>query len=244
MNDIDTTIWQPAPVIVPALTANTVHVWLISQRQSQTVVDTLQQYLTSDEKRRAATYHTADLRSRYVVRRAALRRILSRYLGIAPAAIEFEYGEWGKPQLIDSKLHFNLSHSGEFAIVGISQAQPLGIDIEASESLPDLADIALLHFSPNEQADLFSLQPENQHKGFYNCWTRKEAYIKADGRGLALALDSFDVTLLPDDKPCIRRIGNEYNPADWTLLNLPVPNGYCGALAMRQPIHQILTWLF
>jgi 4'-phosphopantetheinyl transferase len=240
--DVDTTIWQPAPVILPSVPENTVHIWLIRQRQTQIVMGTMLGYLHEDEKRHATTYRTADLRSRYIVRQAALRRILSRYIGLAPVTIEFEYGEWDKPCLVGSKLQFNLSHSESFAVVGVSQSQPLGIDIEAVESLPDMVEVAQHHFSPAEQTDLFSLPVDRQLEGFYKCWTRKEAYIKADGRGLGIALDSFDVTL--DGTPKIRRIDQNHDTSDWTLLDLPVPDGYCGALATRQSIHQILTWLF
>jgi 4'-phosphopantetheinyl transferase len=242
--EIDTTVWGLAPSPLPPCTSDTLHVWLLSQKQSQSCADQLREFLSVDELERAAKYRTQDVCNRYIVRRAALRIVLSRYLGILPPAVEFTYGAYGKPVLDKNAIHFNLSHSDDLAILGISMAHELGIDIEATRPLADMALVAQHHFSSAEQTDLFALPEAQQLRGFYNCWTRKEAFIKADGRGLSIPLTAFDVTLKPDIPPRIYRIGADHDvESKWTLRDLPVVRGYTAAVAIRHNIKQVQLWL-
>ena len=121
-----------------------------------------------------------------------LREILSRYLDLAPAALRFDHNAYGKPSVAGAGLHFNVSHSGDWAMLAVSAEQEVGIDIERIDPSFVQEQIPERFFSPREVAQLRSLPPSEQTGAFFRCWTRKEAYIKARGLGLALALDSFD----------------------------------------------------
>ncbi|HYP79272.1 MAG TPA: 4'-phosphopantetheinyl transferase superfamily protein [Steroidobacteraceae bacterium] len=128
-----------------------------------------------------------------------LRRLLGSQLQRDPASLEFSAGAHGKPRLagVDPSrgLEFNLSHSGDQALLGCAWGRELGVDIEMWRSLGDEAALVQRYFSPAEQHAYASLPPSARTAGFFQCWTRKEAYIKAVGRGLGLPLDSFDVSL-------------------------------------------------
>ena len=157
--------------------------------------------LSLEERARADRFHFANDRNRFVAARGLLRELLGRYLQQAPAALEFSYGRHGKPALsgkeASSGLCFNLSHSAGLAVYAIAKERNLGIDVEHVR--PDSAgdDIAQRYFSAREVSDLRTLPPEERVAGFFHCWTRKEAYLKATGMGLQIPLDSFSVSVLP-----------------------------------------------
>lgn len=161
--------------------------------------DALQALLSETERARAARFLFPQLAQRFIVAHGRLRLLLARELGIDPADIQFRAGEHGKPHLAGeaalSGLQFNLSHSDGWGLVGWAREREIGVDVERWRRMRD--ERALVHrfFSPHEIAAYESLAPAERTAGFFNCWTRKEAYIKAVGRGLGLPLDSFDVTL-------------------------------------------------
>lgn len=128
-----------------------------------------------------------------------LRRLLGAELQRAPEALVFEAGTHGKPRLAGadagSGLEFNLSHSGDHAMLGCAWRRELGVDIEQWRQMRDEAALVRRFFSPAEQAAYAALPAGRRSRGFFQCWTRKEAYVKAVGRGLGLPLDSFDVSL-------------------------------------------------
>ncbi|HTC62302.1 MAG TPA: 4'-phosphopantetheinyl transferase superfamily protein, partial [Candidatus Saccharimonadales bacterium] len=167
------------------------------------VICELEAVLSSEEKVRADQFHFAKDRNRYVIARGLLRELLGAYLQQPPKSLEFSYAQHGKPLLSGanstSGLNFNLSHSGDMVAYAIARERNLGIDVE--QMRPDLAgdDIAERYFSAREVSDLRTLPPEKKVEGFFNCWTRKEAYLKATGMGLHIALDSFAVNLLPEE---------------------------------------------
>jgi 4'-phosphopantetheinyl transferase len=140
-------------------------------------------------------------RSHFMAARGILRELLGAYLGSSPAKVQFSYGNYGKPALeaitAGPSLQFNLSHSGGLAVYALSLKRRLGIDVE--QIRPQLVgeDIARRYFAVRELADLQALPPELRAQGFLLCWTRKEAYIKAQGAGLSIPLDSFTVSLTP-----------------------------------------------
>jgi 4'-phosphopantetheinyl transferase len=161
--------------------------------------------LNDDERARALRFRHARDRDRYVARRAMLREILASYLGRAPEQVEFTPNEFGKLSIAGSDLRFNLSHSHGVALYAIARGFEVGCDIErrdvgfADDQIPEH------FFSPKEVRALRALPPEQQTEGFFNCWTRKEAYIKARGYGLSLPLDSFDVSLAPGAPAALQR---------------------------------------
>ncbi len=244
MLDLDSNIWQVHDGTLLALGANDLDIWAFSQIQTESISKKLQAVLTMDELSRAEKYYTSELQNQYIVRRGILRTILSRYLDCFASEIEFCYSEWGKPQLDGNQIHFNLSHSHDSVVVAVSKEPLIGIDIEFTVPIPDMKRVAEHHFSQSEQAILFALDESEQLKAFYQCWTRKEAFIKADGRGLGIALDSFDVTLAPDDTPQLLRIGDKHNVASqWSMRNLPLDNkDYLGAVLTYGAIHHQRYW--
>jgi 4'-phosphopantetheinyl transferase len=134
-----------------------------------------------------------------------LRELLSRYLNCAPSLIRFSKNAFGKPSLTAGELRFNLSHSNGMVLYVIGRGKEVGCDIEHCD--PQLAseEIAERFFSPSEVASLRSVAPAERNRSFFNCWTRKEAYVKARGCGLSLPLDSFDVSLVPGEAAALLR---------------------------------------
>jgi 4'-phosphopantetheinyl transferase len=178
-----------------------IHVWHAWLDREAEALKQLESTLSPDEIARADRFHFAKDKNHYVAGRGLLRALLGRYLGEAPASLELSYGEHGKPALggpnAASGLSFNLSHSGGLAVYAFAKGRDLGIDVERIK--PDFVseDIARRYFSAREVDDLLSLPPEKRPVAFFDCWTRKEAYLKARGAGLQIPLDSFSVSLLP-----------------------------------------------
>jgi 4'-phosphopantetheinyl transferase len=171
------------------------HVWAVPLTGDP---EQLGAHLSKAENQRLSRFHFADHRRRYQIGHGALRAILAGYLGCGPADVEFASGPRGKPYLAGPGPHFNLSHSGKLALIGIANFE-LGLDLEKVRRLDSLTEIARKHFSASEFAALDALQGDARELAFYRCWTRKEAYIKAVGEGLSMPLDIFDVSL--DEQP-------------------------------------------
>ncbi len=195
--------------------------------------------LSPDERHRAARFVFDRDRDRYVAGRAGLRTILGRYLGQPPERVGFSYGAHGRPDVADST--FNLSHTGDLAALAVLRdpAMELGLDIEAVRPI-EMA-VAEAHFASSEMAELRALPEAERVAAFHRCWTRKEAYLKARGRGLTTDLQSFGVTLAPWRPPRLTFCHGD-EAADWTLRDLDVAPGVAGALAVRscgQPVRMV-----
>jgi 4'-phosphopantetheinyl transferase len=155
--------------------------------------------------------------------------------------------EYGKPALVypphGAHVHFNLSHSGELALYAFAYDKRVGIDVEYKRSDVEYEAIARVSFSPNEQAVLRSLPNEVKQEAFYNCWTRKEAYIKALGKGLSHPLDQFDVSLTPGESPALLADRQDPQaPARWSLCALAPEAHYAGALVVEGAGLQLTCW--
>ncbi len=179
-----------------------IHVWHAALDREKTVLGRLESTLSLEEKARADRFHFVNDRNRFVVARGLLRELLGKYLQQAPGALEFSYGRHGKPALsvenASSGLCFNLSHSAGLVVYAIAKERNLGIDVEHMKADSAGEDIARRFFSAREVSDLQTLPAETRAEGFFHCWTRKEAYLKATGMGLQIPLDSFSVSLLPE----------------------------------------------
>ncbi|HLV36992.1 MAG TPA: 4'-phosphopantetheinyl transferase superfamily protein, partial [Spirillospora sp.] len=201
--------------------------------------------LSEDEQARAAGFKFEHLRQHYTAGRAILRLILSRYLQTPPQDITFQYNDYGKPELPATDLQFNLSHSGGLALYAFIRQHRIGIDIERMRPLTDIETMMRHYFSQSECASLLALPQHLRVQGFYNCWTRKEAYIKAIGRGLSQPLDSFAVSLTPGKPPRLLRVEGEPEASQrWTIFDLPVPSGFQAALAVEHPGSTLNLWQF
>jgi 4'-phosphopantetheinyl transferase len=203
------------------------------------IIPALVKLLDYAERDRASRFMVERDSVRFIVGRARLRQQLSARLGVPPEAIELAYGRHGKPALgapyANSNLRFNLSHSGDLAVYAFAYGRDVGVDVEAVRELRDLDDIAARFFSRRENEACLALDPGDKLLGFFNCWARKEAFIKALGDGLNYPLDSFDVSLAPDEPVRILRI--EGTPGDnfgWDLSSFSPAPGFVGAVVTEK----------
>ena len=215
-----------------ALASDEVHCWRVRLDVSPETSAGLYATLTDDERHRGARLRFERDRQRFIVARGVLRELLGRYLGCDPGRIRFVFNPFGKPALspeCGGGLTFNLSHSGDLALIAIAAGAEVGVDLEYIRARPDHADVARQFFSGVEVAALSRLPRQAYAQAFFSCWTKKEAYVKARGEGLSIPLTSFTV-------PLTAAAGHvhEILPARrWSLCTLRPASGYIGALAIE-----------
>ncbi|HET6853101.1 MAG TPA: 4'-phosphopantetheinyl transferase superfamily protein [Pyrinomonadaceae bacterium] len=234
-------IWLSPPES-PSLEAGEVHVWRMELEQPQDVLEKFRSTLEADELQRASRFHFDKHRNSFVAARGFLRRVLSRYLDAKPEALRFSYGEYGKPAL-DGTLHFNMSHSHGLALLAITEGRQIGVDVEHIRADFATEDIARHFFSHSEVESFGRLQKEEQVAAFFRCWTRKEAFIKATGRGLSQPLDAFDVTLAPGVAAELLRVEAD-EASRWSMSDIDVGEDYAGALVVEGRALTIRFWNF
>lgn len=217
------------------LSTDEVHLWRARLDVSPSAVGEFHELLSSDERERAARFRFDKHRRRFAVARGILRTLLGRYLDRKPQDLTFDYSEHGKPFLEDpgkGDLRFNLSHSAEVALFGFTMGREIGVDVEQIRPDRSTREIAERFFSPREVEALFALPKQEQTDGFFRCWTRKEAYIKAKGRGMSIALNSFAVSLSPEDTASLLWVQERSEePACWTLRELGVGADFAACVA-------------
>jgi 4'-phosphopantetheinyl transferase len=216
------------------LAAEEIHIWQSTLDVGEEQARRWSRLLSEDEREQAARFRFERHRLRYIAGRAQLRMLLARYLDASPAELVFSYGLNGKPSLPAPAPHFNLSHSGALALYAVTADAEVGVDVELYDpSFPNLG-IPERFFAPDEVRALRALPEELQPRGFLELWTRKEAFIKARGDGLSLALDSFSVTL-GRDRPSLVRTGWSHDePQQWTVLDLSDKDGkFLAAVAAK-----------
>jgi 4'-phosphopantetheinyl transferase len=217
---------------VPVPREREVHVWQVPLDQREEEIARFEGLLAHDELERAGRFRFFRDRRRFVVARGALRTLLGRYLQVPDWQVDFEYEPKGKPRLGGrSGPFFNVSHSGELALMAFSSSTPLGVDVELLRDMDDTSAIVKRFFSPAETARWTSLPAGIRTRAFFDCWTRKEAYIKAVGEGLSLPLDQFDVTFGPGRTPQIS-LGGGREGELWSLFDVASIPDYAGALAI------------
>jgi 4'-phosphopantetheinyl transferase len=231
------TSWS-IPTAPVTLADDEVHIWRASLKQPTLHVQTLFRTLTPDERERAGRFHFEKDRDHFTVARGLLRAILGLYLYEAPERLRFTYSSYGKPCLSEqfqtSHLTFNVSHAHEIVVYALTRARNIGVDIEHHR--PDVAgeEIAERFFSANEVRALFALPGDQRAQAFFNCWTRKEAYIKARGEGLSHPLDQFDVSLAPGEPAALLETrGDSRELSRWTICAFTTEADYSGALAVE-----------
>jgi 4'-phosphopantetheinyl transferase len=222
----------PASTVRGTIAPDEVHLWAWTPLPATGDLSVYLEVLDRQELERMHRFHFASLRESYAVHHGNLRRILAAYLNRPPQAIGFRANRFGKPELAEeTTLHFSLSHSRSVAVLAVAHGQPLGVDVE--DVRPIEPDVAEAHFSARELSDLRQLQGDAWLRGFYRCWTSKEAILKAEGVGLHRALDSFDVALLPGQPPELRGTREPFS-YPWKLHNLSPSPAAIGALATAQ----------
>lgn len=191
--------------------------------------------LSADEKERAARFVFDRDRNRYISARHVLRALLARYLETEPAAVQFDYTRYGKPSIRSPeqpRLEFNLSHCEDWGVVGITTGARIGVDLERLRPLDNISGLALTCFSSAEIGHFDRLEQDARIEGFFNCWTRKEAFIKACGEGLSHPLKDFDVSLVPGDEARIVEIRDGGDPGRWSVTAWKPLPGYVAAAAV------------
>ena len=238
--------WRPPPAKFH-LARDEVHVFRVYLNLPVSRIKDLQKTLTADERNRAERFHFPQDRQNFIVIRGALRAILGRYLDIRPGQLRFCYNKFGKPDLDiangSHKLNFNLSHSGRLALFAVANSAKIGIDIECIRTDFEYELIAARFFSPGEYLKLKNLPPQMKPEAFFNCWTRKEAYIKARGEGLSLPLDQFEVSLVPGEPAQLLQTKEDAAETKrWSLINLQPERGYAAAIAVEGHEWRIAGW--
>jgi len=238
MQPENSSTWIEAP-LSPSLRTGVVHVWRCALDQEDNRLERLRRTLEPDELERASRFHFEKHRRHFIVARGFLRSVVARYLETQPEALRFVYGAYGKPGLASEHgLRFNLSHSNEVALLAVTLDAELGVDVEHIRADFASEDIARRFFSRAEVETFNALPKEEQVAAFFRCWTRKEAYIKAIGKGLSQALDAFDVTLAPGAAPELTRAEDD-DVSRWLLRDIHVGEGYAGALVAERPVAEV-----
>lgn len=232
------------------LPAGHIHVWRAIVDVPLTRLQVYQETLSPDEQDRAQRFKSSQHRRRFTAARGILRNILARYLRQSPRDIHFESGPFGKPLLQDpagQSLHFNVSHSRQCAVYAVSRDLEVGIDLEEDRDSLDYAGLAERICSPEEFTVFQNLPTAEQRAAFFRCWTRKEAFVKALGHGFSFPLQNVTVTFTSDEPPRILYLqlnvsGPGSSPEDWSLFNLPLGQGFLGALAVAGRPFQVRGW--
>ncbi|GEO99690.1 4'-phosphopantetheinyl transferase family protein [Methylobacterium haplocladii] len=194
--------------------------------------------LSDEERQRTTRFLRQEDRDRYAASHAALRRILAGALAADPADVRFLADEAGKPELDGpwrGHLAFNLSHSGGVGLIALSPDARIGVDVERIRPIPDCLSLARSYFAAGEVSALQRLPAEALQTAFYACWTRKEAFVKALGLGLAFPLDRFAVSIPPAAAALLSIDGSADAARAWSLQHLAPAPGHVAAVAIEAP---------
>ena len=236
--------WSEARELL-SLAAGEVHVWRGELNQPEHLLEKFRSTLEEHELQRASRFHFEKHRRHFVAGRGVLRQLLAQYLDTKPETLKFSYGAYGKPALNgehkNSPLRFNMSHSHEVALFAFAEDRELGVDVEHIRADFASEEIARHYFSRREVETFNVIPKQDQVEAFFRCWTRKEAYIKAIGKGLSQPLDKFDVTLAAE-QPAALLWCSEDDASRWSMYNLDVGGGYAGALAVEGQVSRIRCW--
>jgi 4'-phosphopantetheinyl transferase len=234
--------WSEPPESL-SLATGEVHVWRVELNQPEPLLEKFRETLEEHELDRASRFHFEKHRRHFTAGRGVLRQLLSRYLGTKPEQLRLSYGAYGKPALNgehkDSSLRFNMSHSHEVALFAFAEDRELGVDVEHVRTDFASEEVARRFFSRREVETFNALPQHDQVAAFFNCWTRKEAFIKVIGMGLSQPLDKFDVTL---GQPAALLWVSGDDASRWSLYDLEVGGDYAGALAVEGQVSRIRCW--
>jgi 4'-phosphopantetheinyl transferase len=239
--------WPYPPPANWSLGAADVHVWAAPLNEGWATVVDSNALLSAEERLRAERFHFERHRRRFIIGRGLLRSLLGHYLSTKPGKLIFGYGPQGKPALkgnfIESGVHFNVTHSEDLALVAVTRLGDVGVDVEQVRWLADFDELVSRFFSPREAAVFRALSEEQKLGAFFNLWTRKEAWLKATGEGIAHSLNRVEVSFLPGEParlitlPDNLEFGNK-----WSLCELAPAEGFTAAVAIRSTNFHLDCW--
>jgi 4'-phosphopantetheinyl transferase len=244
----DHILW-PLPPERFSLGATDVHVWAARLDLPSKALVRLEAMLFQDESERAARFRFETHRNRFIAARGILRSLLGHYLHSPPDELRFEYGPNGKPTLaspfVENGVSFNLAHSEDLALVAVTRLGLIGVDVEQIRPIADADELVARFFSPRETAIFQTLPRSQKNAAFFNLWTRKEAWLKATGDGIAHLLNRVEVTFLPGDPAHFLSLPkkDELN-SDWALRELTPATGFVGAVALPDFQFSICNYQF
>ena len=248
MGKLEKTVWNLPPSEL-LLKDSEVHIWMANHQQQPSALAAFWKTLSKDERERAKRFRFEKDRLQFVVSRGILRQLLGNYLSVPAESLRFLSSANGKPSLAEefrqSRLQFNISHSGEIVLLAFTIERELGIDIELIQPEMATEEVALGHFSAQEVAVYRALPESLRSEAFFNCWTRKEAFIKAIGEGFSCPLDAFDVSLAPGESAKLLASRLAENPiSKWSLVNVDCGSNYKAALVVEKGSRVIKCWIW
>lgn len=212
------------------------HLWFVRAGPTTRQVARLYRILSRDEVQRASAFRFEKDANSFILARGLLRVLVATYIGQVPEEVSFQYGPKGKPELRQAdttllSLYFSLAHSSDCFAYAFTNSCQVGVDVEHVRRMCDAESIARQFFCKEECQELFDVDMEERTEAFFNCWTRKEAYLKAIGQGLSGSLNKFRVSLTPGSVARFMYFGDGRLISPWTLLHLVPFPGYIGAVA-------------
>jgi len=201
----------------------------------------LEATLDADERKRAKDFCSQQARARFIACRGILRIILGRYLGIESNIFHFHYGLRGKPSLTESRIRFNLAHSGGWAIYGLTLDRNIGVDLERVVPFVEIEQFADRFLSDREKAAIHASSGIEQYEIFFKIWTAKEAYVKACGEGLAHTLDKVPSNY---EKPAYSSAigGNMCEDSRWSFEQLIPAFDLMAAIVVEGSNYRLTCW--
>jgi 4'-phosphopantetheinyl transferase len=235
-----------APPAALALAGDEVRVWRVDVRSAYAHKDDLLRVLAKDERQKAADLLFEGDRKRFLVSRGVLRVLLGRYLRAQPGSLVFGYNPHGKPFLVGAAgVSFSTSHSHGLALLAFVRDKNIGVDVELIREDLGLDEIAARYFSTREVATLRSLPNSLRKEAFFACWTRKEAFAKAKGRGLTLPFSRFEVTLTPGEPAMLLHVEEDLGEhSRWAMRELIPGAGYAAALVVEERTLRLSCWQY
>lgn len=225
----------------PYLYENQVHLWKLKISEFEPYFEDLWNTLSTQEKEKANKFRFKKDRLCNVVARGVLKKLLYSYCNAN--SLDIQYTKYNKPYIIhDSGICFNLSHSKDCIVIAIAKNIDLGVDIEFLDKNTEHEDVASSFFATEEQKALSELKSLDKALGFYRCWTRKEAFIKALGTGLSFPLDQFVVSLHSNKATLLETKWSNDEKYQWHLQGFTPNPGYVGAIAIRAKKVQIVSF--
>ncbi|MFH2064713.1 MAG: 4'-phosphopantetheinyl transferase superfamily protein [Pseudomonadota bacterium] len=216
-----------------------VHLWPMNYGHiNHADVWRLSELLSAAERSRAERYRFADDQKHFIIRHGLLRILLGNYLNVEPSELQIKYNENGKPfstaNQENGTIQFNLSHSKEMIFYAFTCGRNIGVDIEFIQPMTSMDAVVEGFFSESEKAEYNRLPKDRRTEGFYNCWTRKEAFLKAIGEGLSRGLDTFDISLIPGETAELKRVDwNVQKAGQWGVKSITSIPGYAAAIAVE-----------